>query len=343
MATHQTTESERYKGPSKWAQYVLARGFVTLLQRLPIRFAYQFGRVIGWFCWKMMAKRRATVRKNLKIVNAWMCERNVGAESMMADDGYELKGRALVPNRHLKSLKDSPSAIPNSTSSIEVQVREVFQRAGANLFSGFTFNRMPVEQIEQHVKLKGVEHLQDALSAGKGAIVLLAHMGPWEALAQLPVFLARHGIDVSFGAMYRPLNNAYLDRWLKRQRETQGTRLFSRVGGFYKPVDFIRSGGILGILADQKMRQGPCASYFGVEVPSSPIPGLFHRRSGAPMLALSVVTVAPMRWELTMVPVVVPSDANLSRREVLADLCNQALEQRLACSPCDGLWMHKRF
>ena len=143
--------------------------------------------------------------------------------------------------------------------------------------------------------------------------------------------------------MYRPLNNTYLDEYIKKQREISGARLFSRRDGFYKPVDFIRSGGMLCILADQKMREGPIASYFGVEVPTSPIPGLFHRRSAAPMLTFSLATVAPTRWKLTMNPVTYPADADLSSREALASICNRALEQGLASSPCDGLWMHKRF
>ena len=168
-------------------------------------------------------------------------------------------------------------------------------------------------------------------------------MGPWEALNQLPVLTPLYGIKITFGAMYRPLNNAYLDDWWKTQREASGTRLFSRVDGFHKPVDFIRSGGMLAILADQKMREGPISSYFGLEVPTSPIPGLFHRRSGAPMLAFSLATVAPARWKLTFKPVTYPADVDLSSRAELASICNQALEQGLASSPCDGLWMHKRF
>ena len=202
---------------------------------------------------------------------------------------------------------------------------------------------MSPEQVKDYLQIEGLKHLDAALLEGKGAILLLAHMGPWEALNQLPALASLHGIKATFGAMYRPLNNAYLDDWLKTQREANGTRLFSRKDGFHKPVDFIRRGGMLGILADQKMREGALASYFGLEAPTSPIPGLFHRRSGAPMLAMSLITVAPARWKLTMNPVTFPADVDLSSRSSLASICNQALEQGLATSPCDGLWMHKRF
>ena len=343
MGTHEIPESERYKGFANWVQYILARGLVSLLQSLPIGLAYKMGRGAGWLSWKFMSKRRDVVRKNLEVVNRWIQAQNPKNEP--ASNGDEEAHRAIDSSGISSSECNPSSEIRHHPSlPLEAQVKEVFKRVVANLSSGFTFSRMSPEKMDDHLKIEGLEYLQTALSEGKGAIVLLSHMGPWEALAHLPSFFAeRHGIQIPIGFMYRPLNNTYLDEYIKKQREVSGARLFSRRDGFYKPVDFIRGGGILCILADQKMREGPIASYFGLEVPTSPIPGLFHRRSGAPMLALSLVTVAPARWKLTMNPVTFPADLDLRCRASLASICNQALEQGLATSPCDGLWMHKRF
>ena len=341
MGSHKIPEPERFKGFAKWVQYILARGLVSLLQILPICLAYKIGRVAGWLSWKFMSKRRLVVRKNLEVVNTWikLQSANNGLPSKNAEEA-----KRADSSGESSAKCNSPSEIRHHSSlPSETQVREVFQRAGANLFSGFTLNRMSPKQVKDYLQIEGLKHLDAALLEGKGAILLLAHMGPWEALNQLPALASLHGIKATFGAMYRPLNNAYLDDWLKTQREANGTRLFSRKDGFHKPVDFIRRGGILGILADQKMREGAPASYFGLEVPTSPIPGLFHRRSRAPMLAMSLISVAPARWKLTMNPVTFPADVDLSSRSSLASICNQALEQGLATSPCDGLWMHKRF
>lgn len=338
MPHHKKPESERFKGPVKWCQYVLARAVVSLLQRLPVTFAFWLGRKIGWLCWKLMKRRRATVRKNLEIVNAWMDAQSADGGAMMANGGEsERKNK----NPHHSSAITHPSSL---ALPLEAQVKEVFQRAGANLFSGFTFNRMSPEQAAEHIRIEGIEHLKAALAEGKGAIILLAHMGPWEALAQLPgLGKQQYRVEAPFGAMYRPLNNNYLDEWYRSQREGQGTRLFSRRDGFHKPVDFLRAGGMLGILSDQKMREGPSVDYFGQQVHSSPIPGLFHRRSGSPLFALSVVTSAPAQWRLSLLPVPVPESLDRSQREPLAQLCNQAIAGALAQSPLDGFWLHKRF
>jgi lauroyl/myristoyl acyltransferase len=342
MVSHKIPESERYKGFANWLQFILARGLVSLLQILPIGFAYKMGRGAGWLSWKFMSKRRDVVCKNLEVVNTWM-EAQTANNRPTSNDDEEARGADLSGISSGKCNR--PSEIRHHSSlNLEAQVKEVFQRVVANLSSGFTFSHMSQEEMDEHLKIEGLEYLQAALSEGKGAIIILSHMGPWEALAHLPSFFAaRHGIQIPIGFMYRPLNNTYLDEWIKKQREVSGARLFSRRDGFYKPVDFIRNGGILCILADQKMREGPLASFFGVEVPTSPIPGLFHRRSGAPMLAFSLATVAPARWKLTVKPVTYPTDVDLSSRAELALICNQALEQDLASSPCDGLWMHKRF
>jgi KDO2-lipid IV(A) lauroyltransferase len=227
--------------------------------------------------------------------------------------------------------------------AIDDQVKEVFQRSGASLFSGFAFTKMTVKQMQGCVNIEGLELLKSVLAEGKGAIILLAHMGPWEALTQLPDLAKLQDIDASFGVMYRPLNNHYLEQLYRGAREGKGTHLFSRRDGFHKPVDFLRSGGMLGILADQKMRQGATVPYFGRNVSTNPVPGLFHKRSGAPIIGLALNTVGDAKWEIQIRSVDLPSESSAADRATLAIACNQGLEGILSESFLDGFWFHKRF
>ena len=360
MVNHQKSESERFKGPAKWCQYVFARVLVCFLQRLPIRFAYRLGRAVGWLCWKLMPRRRAIVRKNLEIVNAWMKGREVcpqaSANAAVAPDAASRSELAPARSNQASNVTNDPSLsaspctensssafIHHSLLTLEAQVREVFFRAGANLFSGFTFNRMSPEQAALHIQIEGLQTLRSALAEGKGAIVLLAHMGPWEALAQIPELAQREGIAAPFGAMYRPLNNNYLDEWYRSQREGQGTRLFSRRDGFHKPVDFLRAGGMLGILSDQKMREGVEVSFFGQAAKTTPIPGLFQRRSGAPVLAVSIRSCGTCLWSIRLRSVILQQYDDPKDRKPFARTLNAALEEMLSDSLCDGFWMQQRF
>ncbi len=348
MPTKRKPESARFRGPAKYAEYLVARVLVSMLQRLPIRIAYRLGRGVGWLAWKTLKRRRATVRKNLEVVNAWMGARSAEHRTGSGEHRTSNKKNLQVSRRRSPSyggqagLSLQPSR-PSPFDDLDQQVKEVLQRSGANLFSGFTFNRMSPEQAGQHVQIEGIEHLKRALAKGKGAILLLAHMGPWEALNQLPGLAQKHGIHAGFGAMYRPFNNVYLDRWFRSQREARSTQLFSRLDGLHKPVDFLRGGGILGILADQKMGQGVRVPYFGVPAMTNPVPGLFQRRSHAPVLTLSFETIETATWQLKIEPVSWPQEIAPKDRETPALVCNQALEQAVSRSPLDTFWLHNRF
>jgi len=68
MPTHKKPESERFKGPVKYEEYLVARALVTALQRLPIRFAYRLGCAVGWLAWLTISGRRRIVPKMESLV-----------------------------------------------------------------------------------------------------------------------------------------------------------------------------------------------------------------------------------------------------------------------------------
>jgi Lauroyl/myristoyl acyltransferase len=299
-----------YKGPGKWLGYVFARGIVTGLQNLPMGLSYRLGRGLGWLGWKLMAKRRATVLKNLKIVN-----------------------------EHLSKV--APEKAPKD--DLDVQVREVFMRSAANLLCGFGFVRLSRAQMDSHLEIKGIEHLKTALDQGKGAVVVMSHMGPWEALPHLNKYSEELGIDAQFGAIYRKFNNDYLDAWFIRQREALGARLFESRKNFYGPAEFLRGGGMLGILSDQRASGGEEIVFFGRNVRGTPLPGLLHLRTKAPMVAVAVYTIGHCRWRIEFFPMESAVEDDVRDRKSLAKICALAVEKCLSESVYDGFWFHNRF
>jgi KDO2-lipid IV(A) lauroyltransferase len=296
-------KKKKRTGLIKWLEYCIGRMCVTCLHYIPLPVAYYLGRGIGWCAYALFRKRRTIVAKNLAVVNDFLAE----------------KAPAL---------------------SLEKQVKEVFMRNGANMACSFRFARISPDRIKQHIQLEGLELLQSALSQKKGVLIILAHMGPWELLAYIPQL---YGENVKFGTMYRPMNNEYFDAWFRSVRAQRGSRLFSREDGFHKPVDFLRQGTMLGVLADQKMRQGVIAPFFGKKVKTNPLPGLFQRRSGATTLGFSVITTGPLKWTIKIIPISYPESKKDRTREREAEISNQAIEQMLSQSPLDGFWLRDRF
>jgi KDO2-lipid IV(A) lauroyltransferase len=137
------------------------------------------------------------------------------------------------------------------------------------------------------------------------------------------------------GAFYRPLNNPLLNERVLAQRETDGTHLFSKRDSLHHVTGFLRAGGLIGILADQRVgKQGELVRFFGRLTRASPLPSLMIRRSKSHVLTLSLITDAPGKWRVRYHSVSPPFKT--------AD-CMAALELAMRASPLDVFWLQERW
>lgn len=217
-------------------------------------------------------------------------------------------------------------------AEIELLARQTCQRTIANFLGTLKTSILPQEQINEHVAFLGKDFLNDALAGGKGAILVLGHMGNWEILNRLHQVLPP---GILAGGIYQPLKNPLVDELLLRRREQDGSRMFSKRDGFHAPASFVQEGGLLIVVADQKVGRGGTAVPFFNRLSSlSPLPALLARKADSPVLAAGIETVAPGKWQLVFEP--------LGTRPDTATI-TAALERVIRRSPADYLWLHNRW
>jgi len=210
--------------------------------------------------------------------------------------------------------------------------RNTFQRTGANLFSAARTARLNPANLCSVIQIENLELLEQALADGTGVVVLLSHMGNWELLSRL-VHLFPPGTRT--GAFYRPLNNPLLNEDVLKRRQADGTRMFSKRDSPHLVAGFLREGGIVGILADQRVGvPGEVVRFFGRLTRASPLPSLLARRSKSSVLALSLTTVAAGRWSARFVAM---GDSKTT------DGCMRTLEQAMQHGPLDVFWLQDRW
>jgi KDO2-lipid IV(A) lauroyltransferase len=240
----------------------------------------------------------------------------------------------FLPQRRKIVLRNLRIAFAGEKELPEIvrMAKQTFRRSGANLVSVAHTARLAPEDLGKVIHIENRGLLEEALATGRGVVLLLAHMGNWELLSRL-VHLFPPGSKT--GAFYRPLNNPLLDARVLARRQADGTRMFSKRDPFHQVTGFLREGGIVGVLADQRVgMQGEVVPFFGRLTRTSPLPSLLARRAKAEVLALSLVTERPGKWKAVFLPVEKPHST---------PHCMAALENAMKAAPTDVFWLQERW
>lgn len=239
-----------------------------------------------------------------------------------------MRSRRQIVLRNLRIAFYQEKQLPE----LRCMVHESFRRTGANLFSALHTATLSASRIDSVITVENPELLAEALLHSPGLVLLPCHMGNWEILTRIHRTLPPGHAN---GALYRPLNNPLLDARVLAQREIEGTRLFSKRDSFHQITGFLREGGILGILADQRVGvQGELVRFFGRVTRASPLPALLARRSKCQVLGLSLITESPGKWRIRYHRLAGP---------VSTATCMDAIERSMKSSPLDVFWLQERW
>lgn len=217
-------------------------------------------------------------------------------------------------------------------------VRRHFQWMSANLICGAKMGSMPPEKLVHYVETENLDAVHRELRAGRPVILLLSHIGNWELFAQL----IPHYFDYArIGTVYQKLGNRYIDQDVSRKRAGTGALLFDRSEGFHRPIELLRSGGLIGVLGDQHAGDhGVWTPFFGRLASTSPLPGLLAKRTGAAVMGAAVHTAGPGRWRMVFTaPINSPGDSV----NIVTEKGNRTIERQIRQAPEDWFWVHNRW
>ena len=249
-------------------------------------------------------------------------------------------GWLLLPQYRRLARRNLEIAFANEKSRRELRqiCRRHFQRTGASFLCGTKLGSMSPEKLARYVDAENADAVHQHLRIRRPVIVLLSHIGNWEVTGPLVPHYFHYA---RVGTVYQKLRNRYLDRDVNRKRARTGAELFDRSEGFYKPIELLRSGGLIGILGDQHAGDhGLWTPFFGRLASTSPLSALLAKRTGAAVVALAVYTVGPARWRLVFTPL---SDSPAASVNSVTFEANEMIEQEIRKVPEDWFWVHNRW
>lgn len=172
-----------------------------------------------------------------------------------------------------------------SKKRIRVEAKWTFKHFSRYIAEFFGYERFAGPFLDSHMKVVGIEHIDQALARGKGVALVTAHLSNWELGA---AWLAREGYPVEAIAMPHP--DPKLNDMFVRQRASRGYGAIETEGGFRPAVKELRKNKIVCFAGDRDVGYGSTTvEFFGRPTPFPQGPARAALASGAPMVPAFVL------------------------------------------------------
>lgn len=289
--------------PTTWDRLQLTafRLVVRVLRGLSLPTASRIGAVIGQIGWWPLGIRRAVVERQ---VAACFPERTSAERRAICRGAYASLGRTSIETALLADL-DGAQAI--------AMFREV----------------------------RGFEHVEAGLAAGKGIVLVSGHHGNWELGG---AYLAARGVPVD--AVFFPPANPAFHRYLEQARQRIGMRVVTVAESARIVPRALRDGRAVALMADQALANisASAVTFFGRPAFAPRGPAVFALRAGAPVLYCSILRRPDgyFTFDIAPIPFAVTGD-----KDGDIDRLTQAITTRVETwvrqEPAQYFWHHKRW
>ncbi len=192
------------------------------------------------------------------------------------------------------------------------------------------------------VRWEGAEHVQDALAAGRGILLLTPHLGSFEVTAQ--EYAARFGPVQPITVLYRPSRQPLLRELVANARlRPHLLTAPTTLAGVKQMIKALRAGQTVGLLPDQVPPQGLgiWAPFFGREAYTMTLSARLAQQTGA---AVILIWGVRLPWGRGYRVHTRPLGTDLPQDPVAAaTVINQAMERLIAAHPGQYLWGYARY
>lgn len=253
---------------------------------------------------------------------------------------------AVAPRLRAKILHNLRLAFGPGRQADELQriARQALVHMAQNWLELFYCAGPGQDRVVASIDIRGREHLDRALSRGRGVIVVSGHIGNYPLMGTA---LTRAGY--SFTIVIRDLAAAAAAAVYRRGRALLGLSSLATTPprAFYRQArTVLNNNGILCLIADENKRSGGVfVDFFGRPAATAPGPATLALRSGAAVLPVFITRAQDHTHTLSILPELPAPDRQNPEvfvRELTAAF-TAAIEAQIRCTPAQWCWTNWRW
>lgn len=200
---------------------------------------------------------------------------------------------------------------------------------------------MTPEFVNRWVDFSRRAVLDDALSRGKGVMVVSGHFGNWEWMGG---GLALSGLSSVY--VVETQSNKLVEGWLDRMRQSVGVEVVPIRKAARGLFTALRHNKVVAIMCDQDAGDaGVFVPFFGRLASTPQGPALFHLRTGAPIIFTASPRDKDGIYRVIFEEMTFPDLTGDRTRdvEIIMAQITARLEEEIRRHPEQWLWLHRRW
>ena len=202
----------------------------------------------------------------------------------------------------------------------------------------FKFNRTNFD----HMKINGVNHLEEIKKNNKPVIFYSAHFANFELMA---MELDKFGIKCA--AIYRPLNNFFLNPLMEylRMKYICPNQIPKGRMGMREIIGKVKEGYSIALMVDQRVSEGPRTLFFNKPAHTTTIPAQLALKYDCKLVPISLERKGGPNFEMTIHEPYKTEKTGSDEEDTknITLKINQIIEKMIIKNPTQWIWSHNRW
>ena len=246
--------------------------------------------------------------------------------------GPLFRSKSLITSNLLKAL---PNLKQSEINKISINMWSNYGR----ILSEYVFIKdIRKSKIENIIEVEGQEILEKIKKDNKPVIFISGHFNNFELMA---LHIEKSGINLA--AIYRPLNNKFLNYIMERIRKKYicKNQIKKGISGTRELLNCFKNNISVALMIDQRVSQGIKSNFFNQEALTTTIPAQFARKYNCEIVPVYIERKNNINFKLTIYkPVEYRADDTI---ENITLKLNALLEEMVLKNPDQWIWSHNRW
>ena len=230
-------------------------------------------------------------------------------------------------------------AIPKINSSkIKSITKDMWNNYGRTLSEYMFLKGFRNDQFRSNINITGKEILQKIKLEKTPVIFVSGHFSNFELMA---MEIEKSGVNLS--AIYRPLNNIFLNILMERIRKKYicKNQIKKGTSGVRELLRLYKKGYSIALMIDQRVSQGIKSKFFNQEAFTTTIPAQFIKKFNCKVVPISIKRHNGVNFNIK-VEKPIEFSKNSSTEKITREL-NIWLEKIILKNPGEWIWSHDRW